>query len=233
VSSCWPHLVEGGRGDVEDLPRRGRIAWLLRSRACLAEPPARVPLDQEDLGAVDGVAGAVGELAGQAQLAGAEARATSLSLRRLTAPRPARYEFEQGGGGPWAGGQPVIEGVAPARPRQPLGVGGGQALLGLPLEFRIADEDADEGSGLAITSSGVRITTALLAGQFGIGLERGSGAARQARSCVPPSGVGTVVAVGLQGSRQPRRSRQASRRWPTRPCRSRRGGSSGRRRVPG
>ena len=50
------------------LPRSGRIAWVLRSRACLALPPAEVALDDEELGAVGRRIGAIGELAGQAQL---------------------------------------------------------------------------------------------------------------------------------------------------------------------
>ena len=51
------------------LPRIGRIAWVLRSRACLALPPALIALDDEQLGLAVAFARAVGELAGQAQLA--------------------------------------------------------------------------------------------------------------------------------------------------------------------
>ena len=47
------------------LPRSGRIAWKRRSRPCLAEPPARVALDDEDLGERRVLLLAVGELAGQ------------------------------------------------------------------------------------------------------------------------------------------------------------------------
>ena len=43
------------------------MAWVLRSRACLALPPALVALDDEQFGAFGCRVGAVGELAGQAQ----------------------------------------------------------------------------------------------------------------------------------------------------------------------
>lgn len=36
-------LPQPGLLHVEDLPRRGRIAWKFRSRPCLADPPAESP----------------------------------------------------------------------------------------------------------------------------------------------------------------------------------------------
>ena len=63
------------------LPRIGRIAWVLRSRACLAEPPALSPSTMNN--SVPGriVVRAVGELAGQAQLArGGRGLALDLAL---------------------------------------------------------------------------------------------------------------------------------------------------------
>ena len=52
------------------LPRSGRIAWVSRSRACLALPPALSPSTRKISVPSRRVAGAVGQLAGQAQLAG-------------------------------------------------------------------------------------------------------------------------------------------------------------------
>ncbi len=46
-------------------PRSGRIAWYVRSRACLAEPPARVALDDVELAEIRVLERAVGELARQ------------------------------------------------------------------------------------------------------------------------------------------------------------------------
>ena len=48
------------------LPRRGRMAWMAELRPCLAGPPARVALDQEQLGGGDVLGAAVGQLARQA-----------------------------------------------------------------------------------------------------------------------------------------------------------------------
>jgi len=62
-------LVRGGAGDVEDLPRNGRMACVSRKRADLAEPPAENRLRPGRSRCPRRVARAVGELAGQAQLA--------------------------------------------------------------------------------------------------------------------------------------------------------------------
>ena len=47
------------------LPRSGRIAWYCESRPCLAEPPARITLDDEQLGLRRIALPTVGELARQ------------------------------------------------------------------------------------------------------------------------------------------------------------------------
>ena len=52
------------------LPRNGKIAWVSRSRACLAEPPALSPSTRKISVPGRAVAGAIGELAGQPQFAG-------------------------------------------------------------------------------------------------------------------------------------------------------------------
>ncbi len=52
---------------LSTLPRSGRIACVLRSRPCLAEPPARVALDDEQLALAGIGRRAVGELARQVE----------------------------------------------------------------------------------------------------------------------------------------------------------------------
>ena len=64
-----PHLVGRGAGDVEDLAaqRQDRLGFAVAR--LLGRAAGAVALDQKDLGAGGAVAGAIGELAGQAQFA--------------------------------------------------------------------------------------------------------------------------------------------------------------------
>ena len=62
--ASWPSILSGRAfSTFRILPKSGRIAWYLRSRPCFAEPPARVALDDEDLGFLGVAARAVGQLA--------------------------------------------------------------------------------------------------------------------------------------------------------------------------
>ena len=67
-------LVGGGRGDVQDLAADRQDRLGLAVARLLGRAAGAVALDDEQLGAFGVVIGAVGELAGQAQLAGAESR---------------------------------------------------------------------------------------------------------------------------------------------------------------
>ena len=122
---------------------------MARLRACLAEPPAESPLHDEQLRAVHGAARTVGELAGQAELAGGAGAGDLLVLAPLQPLLGALDDkLEQGCGGLGLGGQPVVEGVAQGGLHQPLGVRRRQPLLGLALEFGVPDEHADQRAGL-------------------------------------------------------------------------------------
>ena len=76
------------------LPRSGRIAWNFRSRPCLAVPPARVALDQEELGELGVPLRAVGELAGEVEASSAPLRrVSSRALRAASRARAASTHF--------------------------------------------------------------------------------------------------------------------------------------------
>ena len=172
-------LVQAGGGDVQDLATQGQDGLGAAVARLLGRAAGAIALDDEQLRAVGGVAGAVGQLAGQAQLAGRRGAGDLLVLAPLQPLLGALDdEFQQGARGLGRGGEPVVEGVAQGGLHQPLGVGGGQSLLGLALELGIAHEDADQGAGLGDDVLGGDDRRALFARQFGVGLE----AARQRRA---------------------------------------------------
>ena len=82
--SCWlpPSFSRPALATLRILPRSGRIAWVARSRACLAEPPAEVAFDDEEFGASRGVCVQSASLPGRRSLRVAVLRATSFSWRR-------------------------------------------------------------------------------------------------------------------------------------------------------
>ena len=151
-------------------------------------------------------------LPGRRSLRVAEARATSLSLRRFSrSSARSMTKASRRAGGLGLGGQPVVEGIAQGALHQPLGVGGGQPLLGLALELRVAHEDADQGAGLGDHVVGGDQRAALLAGQLGIGLQAPGQHRAQARLVRAALGrrhgvaVGAHEAVGLAEAGRPSR----------------------------
>ena len=141
-------LVLAGGRDVEDLAAqrqdglRGAVARLLGRAA------GRVALDDEDLGALGGAVGAVGELAGQAQLARRGLARDILFLAAADALLGALdHEVEQLVGLHRIAGEPMVERVLDRLLDDALRFGGGEAILGLALEFRLADEHREHGAG--------------------------------------------------------------------------------------
>src|SRR5882762_3249780 len=65
-----PHLLGRGARDVEDLAAQRQDRLGLAVARLFGRAAGAVALDEKDLGPGGGVAGAVGELAGEAQLAG-------------------------------------------------------------------------------------------------------------------------------------------------------------------
>ena len=100
-----------------------------------------VALDEKNLGAGGAVAAAIGELAGEPQFAG---RALARQLALLTAPLALLGTFgnavEKHACGRRIGAEPMVEMILDGTLDQPRRLGGGQPLLGLALELRVADE---------------------------------------------------------------------------------------------
>ena len=130
------------------LPRSGRIAWVSRSRACLAEPPAESPSTMKISVPSDEFRLQSASLPGRRSLRVACLRLTSFScLRRRSARRRVRSP------------SPAACWRRPARPRASGRNGRGprsrpaaalparQPLLGLALELRIADEQREHDRG--------------------------------------------------------------------------------------
>ena len=132
-------LSKRARSTLRILPRSGSTAWNSRLRPCLAEPPARVALDDEQFGLGRIALLAVGELAGQ-----------RVDVERALAPRQlARLArgFARGGGLDHLaddvlgfgrmllepGGEPVVDDALDHRAH----LGGDQLVLGLRRELRV------------------------------------------------------------------------------------------------
>src|SRR5262249_26018608 len=131
-------LVGRRAGDVEDLAAQREDRLGLAVARLLGRAAGRIALDQEDLGALGRLPRAVGELAGQAQLArGALARHVLLgaAARALLGARD--HVLDQRVRRGRMIGQPVIEMVLDRGLDQALRVGHAEALLGLALELRV------------------------------------------------------------------------------------------------
>ena len=141
-------LVLAGGRDVEDFSAqrqhglRGAVARLLGGAA------GAVALDDENLRAFGRGVGAVGELAGQPQLAHRALARNVLFLAAADALVGALDdEVEQLVGLRRIAGEPMIERVLDRLLDDLLRLGGGEAILGLALEFRLADEHREHGAG--------------------------------------------------------------------------------------
>ncbi len=204
-------LVGGGRGDVQDLAAQGQDGLGGAVAGLLGRAAGRVALDDEEFGALGGLTAAVRQLAGQAQLAGGGGALDFLVLAAAQAVLGAvDDEAEQGVGLLGAFGQPVVEGVAQQLFRQLLTLGRGQAVLGLALEFRVADEDGNQGARVGDDVLGRDLGGALLVDQLAVSLEaldQGGAEAGLVRAAVGGRdgvAVGADEAVGVaEADRRP------------------------------
>ena len=145
-------LVGGGRGDVEDLAAQRQHRLGLAVARLLGRAAGRIALDDEDLGALARVAGAVGELAGQAQLAGRGLAADLLAcafVRAIRSSARLRQMLEHGGRRGGMAAEPELEPVLDRVLDQPGRLGRDQPLLGLALELRLAHEQRQQQAGAA------------------------------------------------------------------------------------
>ena len=179
------------------LPRSGSTACEARSRACLAEPPALVALDDEDLRALrPAVLVQSASLPGRRSLRTAVLREMSFSWRRRMR-SSARSTTKSSSllACVRIAGEPMVERVLDRVLDDALRLGGGEAVLGLALEFRLADEHRQHAAGADHhVFAGDRRRRACP----GRRARRGPSARAAARcasrtSWVPPSGVGMVL----------------------------------------
>jgi hypothetical protein len=122
----------------------------------LAEPPAESPSTRNSSGAFRAVARAIGELAGQAQLAG---RGLAHQLLVLLAAQPLLDQLDDAVdqiiGARRIGRQPMVEMILDRRFDQARRLDVGELLLGLALELGLADEEGEHHAAPPQTSSGV------------------------------------------------------------------------------
>ena len=141
-------LVLAGRGHVEDFAAQRQDGLRAAVARLLGRAAGRVALDDEQLGAVGGAVGAVGELSGQAQLSHRGLARDVLFLAAAQALLGALdHEVEQLVGLRRIAGEPMVERVLDRLLDDALRFGGGEAILGLALEFRLADEHREHGAG--------------------------------------------------------------------------------------
>ena len=137
----------------------------------MAEPPAEVALDEEDLGIAARI-GAVDQLAGKAQLA---RRVLAADLFFATALEPilglVDRPFEETRRLLRAVGEPMIEGVADRVLDDAGGFLRRETILGLALEFRLANEDRKHPRRGAENVLGGDLRGFLVAGEFTVGAQ--------------------------------------------------------------
>ena len=171
---------------------------MVRSRAILAEPPAAVAFDDEDLGPFAGGGGAVDELAGEAEFLGG-----GLARRLLLLPAAEAFlgaedeEVEDGARGFRVLPEPCVEVVADRAFGHAGGVLGGEAVLGLAHEGGVGDEAGDERAGAAREVLARDLLGLPVVGELAVGadaLEDGGPEPGLVRAAF---GRGDGVAVGL------------------------------------
>ena len=141
-------LVLAGRRHVEDLAAQRQDGLRTAIARLLGRAAGAVALDDKNLGAVGGAVGAVGEFSRQAQLSH---RGLARNILFLAAAQPLLgaldHEVEQLVGLHRIAGEPMIERVLDRLLDDALRLGGGEPILGLALEFRLADEHREHGAG--------------------------------------------------------------------------------------
>ncbi len=190
-------LSRRARSTFRILPRSGRIAWKARLRPCLAEPPAEIALDQEELGLGRIALLAVGELARQvgdvehalaprqlARLARRLARGRGLDHLADDRPRRRRVLLE-----------PAVQGVADQALHHGLDLGADQLVLGLRAELRVRHLDREHaGQPLACVLAGqVHLLALEDAALLRIGLDAAGQRRAQAREMAAAIALRDVV----------------------------------------
>ncbi len=195
-------------GDVQDLAADGQDRLCLAVARLLGAAAGRIALDNEQFGAFGAVGGAIGELAGQAELA-ARGRGLALHLALGLAAQAIVHPFEdeaqQRAAPVHVIGQEMVEMVAHRALDQRAGLGAGQPVLGLALELRLADEQAEHQLGAADDVVGGDVARALLPHQLAERADALHQCRAQARFVGAAIGRGDGVAIPAIGAVGPER----------------------------
>ena len=137
-------LVAARRGHVEDFPAQRQDGLTRPVARLLGRPSRRIALDDEQLRSLGGIARAVGELAGKAELARRRlARHVLLGASPEAVLGPLYDEVEELGGLRRAVGEPVIERILDRLLDHAARLRRHQAILGLAGEFGLSHEDRE------------------------------------------------------------------------------------------
>ncbi len=193
-------LVGGGGGDVEDLAADGEDRLGLAVARLLGRAAGAVALDDEQFGALGVVAAAVGELAGEAELARA-GRGLALDLALGAALEPLLHPLddvaEEGAAAVHVVGEIMVEMVAHRGLDEARRLEAGQAVLGLALEMGVADEDAQHQLDAAHDVVGGDVLGALVADELAEGADALGQRGAQAR--LVGAAVGSRDGVAIIG----------------------------------
>ena len=141
--SCWfwASLSLPALATLRILPRSGRIAWFARLRACFAEPPAESPSTMKISEPSAALSEQSASLPGSREFAAERLARDLLFLAAADALVGALdHPVEELVGLHRIAGEPVIERVLDRALDDARRLGGGEPVLGLALEFRLADE---------------------------------------------------------------------------------------------
>jgi hypothetical protein len=200
---CWlaPSFLAAGAGDVEDLAAQRQDCLVGTVAGLLGRAAGRIALDDEQFRAFGTGLAAIGELARKAQLAH---RGLAVDFLFLAPPDPfvgaVDHPFEQLVGFRGRIRQKMVERIAHGVFDNPLGLDGGELVLGLADEFRFADEDRQHADRRDHHVIGGDRGGALVAGQFCIGLQALGQRNPQARFMGAALGRRNGVAVGVDRS---------------------------------
>ena len=154
------------------LPRRGRIAWVSRFRACFAEPPAESPSTRKiSVPSADARLQSVSLPGSRTRRVGVF-RANARSCFRLSRSSARSTTYSRSALA--LAGSPVrkwSKWSLTAVSSQPRDGRGGQPILGLALEYRIADEHRQQPAGRAEDVFAGDLGGAFVADELAIGLQ--------------------------------------------------------------
>src|SRR6185437_4343034 len=195
-----PQLVGARRSNIEDLAAQRQDRLRLAIARLLRRAAGAVALDEEDLGTAGRAAAAIGELAGEAELA-----RRALAVEILLLPPPLAlfgaldYPIEQHARRFGIARKPMVEMILERSLDEPCRFRRGEALLGLALELRLLDEKRQQDHRTGHHILGGDLPGAAVAGELAIGLEAAGQPGAQPRLMRAPVGCRDGVAVeGLE-----------------------------------